>query len=399
MIRSIHPLHRLTFTWIFIVGSVISLCSALSFDPDPVERISVRCAVDPQVRWVQEASIVGDDSGMLPYESTRRSGQNSARPNQVWRVLSWDVGGVRSTASRSSADAPQRDTRLITTTLDAAYRYASAAQSTSKTSTPLVMMLQGAKRETRRMLEGYMRSRGGCWASAPLWETPRWVRWLQDRDVDLYAAIWGPERRRARDLKDRSLWIGVFGLSSTSRLRAERWSLPQVPGRWPLRWFVQRPAALMLEVTDQGESSRFVNVKLSDAIHKHQGGALALRELQRSTLRSRLGERWLISGDWRVTPPDTPPHPEVQFRFQRFSIAPLYKGRFGAQLYPPLGAEAQIRGRWRLHPKRNLGQTRAIIDYALSSQGALNGLRSPLPQLSWVGEREQRAPLWVQWSL
>ena len=399
MIRSIHPLHRLTFILIFIGASVTSLCYMLSFIPEPVERISVRCAVDPHSRWAQEVSIEDDGSGESQGKRVQWTGQHSAEPHLVWRVLSWDVGGVRTAESEGSLEAPRRDARLITATLDASYQHPTAVLPRSTTLAPLVIMLQGAKPETQRMLEGYMRSRGGCWASAPLWETPQWVRWFSDRGVNLYAALWGSDRVRARDLQDRSLWVGVLGLNSTSRLRAERWSLPQIAGRWPLRWFAQRPAALMFEVNDHGESSRFVNIKLPDAIHKHQGGALAFRELQRPALKSRLGERWLISGDWRVTPPDTPPHPEVQFRFQRFSIAALYEGRFGAQLYPPKGAEAQIQGRWRLHPQRDSERTRAIIDYALSSQGVISGLPSSRAQLPWVGEREQRAPLWVKWSL
>jgi hypothetical protein len=155
----------------------------------------------------------------------------------------------------------------------------------------------------------------------------------------------------------------------------------------------------MMEVLDQGEPLRIVNLKLPDAVDKHQAGSLALRELQRAPLVKRLGSRWIMMGDWRVTPPDTPPHPQVDFRFQRFSIAALYQGKFGAHMYPSLGASTKDSGRWRLDHRDDPLQERATIDHALSSHGVFTGLTLPMMSLPWIGDVEQRAPLWVRWSL
>ena len=362
-----------------MVGCLWFVCFALTFHPPKIDRATVRCT-DTDSLDLDTPSLRHDESAGL---------DQSRIFHKTWRVMSWDLGSIH---REQSSHILHRQKRSILATLDSIHF-------DQEHSSPYVIMFQGVNIDTLQYLEETMRKRGGCRAIAPLWETPTWVKWFKQRGVDLYRSIWGSQINRRRDLSDRYLWVSVHGVNRDVEIKAERWSLPEIPERWPSRWFNQRPTALMFEVFDQGQPIRFVNVKLPDAIEKHQAGDLALRDLQRTPFIERLGARWMIMGDWRVSPPDTPPHATVNYRFQRFSIKDLYQGQWGIKMYPPLGSSSQTWGRWRLSLSHDPRQERTLIDHALSSLGTLKHFKMVPSELPWVGEVEERAPLWLQWSM
>lgn len=365
-------LHRRALS-VMMLGSLAWLAIyTLKSSPSLVEPARIRCA--PSVR----------ELSMWDQERTPASGSLEA-----WRVISWDLSVLPKDREVGIFNAQVRPT------LEASLRAATPRR-------PVAVMIQGASAHTQRSLEALMLTHGGCWGSASTSPRTRLGRALERAGWPVYQSLLGPHRS-AEASEERALWTGVSHVDPSAQLYAERWALPERPGRWPQRWFYLRPAALAFAFESSHDSSeittrRLVNLKLPDAVNKHQAGALALRALQRAPLMERLGSGWLIAGDWRVTPPNTPRHPTEEFRFQRFSLEALYADP-KLHITPPLGASPELWGRWRpstlrLDAKRGHQPNPAIIDHALTDTGSLKLIPTSGP---WIGDYEARAPLIFDW--
>ena len=173
MIKTIHPLHRWVSTCFLLGGGVWFVCFALTFHPPKIGRVTVRCT--------------GTDSLDLNTPPTGRNespGFDLSRlSHQTWRVMSWDLGSIH---REQSSHVLHRQKRSVIATLD-------LFRLDQEHSPPYVIMFQGVDKDTLLYLEHTMRKRGGCWSIAPLWETPTWVKWFQQRGVDLYLSILGPQ--------------------------------------------------------------------------------------------------------------------------------------------------------------------------------------------------------------
>lgn len=380
MTERTHPLYRISA--LIGVGVLVGWLAldALRSSPALIEPLELRCSPTEDERHAWR-----DPTASRPHLETPKSSR-AQRTRETWRVISWDLSELK---GEMGEEAMRHEvTPFIQSALQSEQTPENHPQS-SLSSSPLVVMLQGVSDRALSSLSEQLSAQGGCWVSAELSATSQLGRSLERAGVNVYQAVLGPEGAPLVG-ESRHLWIGIYNAGFDVSLHAERWSLPGRPGRWPQRWFYERPAALVVEVKSGATSRRLLNLRLPDALQKHQAGALALKALQQPPLSDRLGAGWLIAGDWRVTPPQTPKHPKVGFRFQRFSIAALYQDS-KLQMYPALDVTPQEWGRWR---SSALDKTPAIIDHALTDLGSFTHWGG---KPRWVGDREQRAPLTFKW--
>ena len=354
-----HPLNRLSLSLFVVSSSIYLALTALGFSPASIEQLDLHCS---------ESNVA---------DKTRTHRENPPG----FLLLSWDVSALNLGG----------ESRLSEETLIKTLKQ-SMTRALKKKNRGIFIALQGLPFTWRHRLSALLTDRGGCWSYAPIWRTPSWLitvgitrlpswfdRWLSHRSVEEYSTS---------SLQEYGLWSAVIGVDPNQVKSAERWGMIPEPGRWPKRIFHPQPAALALRLS----KVQLINLKLPDTTHKHQAGALSLQKLKTPPLSDRLNQPWVIIGDWRVNPPNTPPHPEVGYRFQRFSLDELQSSR-------PALFEANMNserwGRWR----KNAQSIPSVIDLAYSSEGTLTP-KDNTQTLHWLnGLTEQRALLVADWVL
>ena len=386
--RSFHQRGLILLSLCFIIQQLFNV---FAYRPDPIDRLAVHCIHRSSFEHLLQAR---------PLEQ----GETHSLDNTL-RLMSWDFSPLMNGALIESEDLKTTLFYLKTEISRAINggrhreRPLSGERLGSEEIAMVVVNLQGVSREMIHPLKRVLIEHGGCWAYAPQWETPSWInllsRALGSEPSSLYEALLG-----SQSPYDHGLWAAVIGLRSDIEVSAERWGLPARPGRWPQRLFYPQTAALAVTVAGTDLTRQVINLSFPDARQRHQAGALALQSLNRSPLIERFRSPWVMVGDWRANPPNSEPHPEVAYRFQRYSLEGLHK-------YSALfsgDSEPRKWGRWR-SSSRGLP---SVIDLAYSSGGVLRPyLNSPYadplypgaPNPSWwIGEGEQRSILTVDWS-
>jgi hypothetical protein len=353
---ALHPLHQKSIVCVVVFGLTYLGLGSLVYQPRDIETLSVHCIDRYQAEQSEKSRVQSTALGTIDLHS-------------------WDVFKV----NPNELSEAIRYLKKISATVDR----------------PYMITLQGVQPWMKSSLKSLLLDEGGCWAYAPLWETPKWVSVLQNNQINVYKAIFGAEA--AREAIDHGLWTAVIGDPTHLKVQAQRWSLPPRPGRWPWRRLYEKPAALAMSVEahiGQSNSDQFqvVNLSLSDTHLKHQSGALAIQKLTRPPLSLKFQKPWAIVGDWRVNPPQTPPHPQVGYRFQRFSLQDIEST---LSVLFTTDTDPQKWGRWRL----NEYSEPSVIDHAYASQGQLTPYTRLTKWLPWIGPNEQRAPLFVKWTV
>ena len=354
---SIHPLHRLSLAILLAFSLTYVFLNLITYQPEEIESVSVHCIHRFENAKATDIPAVSEEAQF-----------------QV-NLVSWDLSTMRSDQ------------------LNRAIQYLQGLIEYS--SLPQVIQLQGVQPWMKSRLKSLLLDRGGCWSYAALWSTPTWLRGTR-----IYESLFG--QRYSQETTDQGLWTAIVGKSRILDIAAERWSLPPRPGRWPQRLLHVQPAALSFKVRWRSlnsqqsikntQSTQVINISLADTVHKHQAGALALQKLTRPPLVQHFRPPWLIFGDWRVNPPQTPPHPIVGYRFQRFSLEGL-EDKF-VTLFNNNTPSAPW-GRWRLSEETPT----SVIDHAYASQGTFELYPHLNLSLPWLGGEEQRAPLFVKWII
>ena len=353
---ALHPLHQKSIVCVVVFGLTYLGLGSLVYQPRDIDTLSVHCIDRYQAKQSEQSRVQSTDLDTIELHSWDLF---TANPNELSEAINY-LKKMSATVHR-----------------------------------PYMITLQGVKPWMKSSLKSLLLDEGGCWAYAPLWETPKWVSVLQKSRVNIYQAIFGVEA--TRETVDHGLWTAVIGDPTHLKVQAQRWSLPPRPGRWPWRSLHEKPAALAMSVqthTDQVGDLQFqvVNLSLSDTRIKHQAGALAIQKLTRPPLSRQFQKPWVIVGDWRVNPPQTPPHPQVGYRFQRFSLQDIESK---LTVLFTTGTDPLQWGRWRL----NHHSEASVIDHAYASQGQLTPYTSLTKWLPWLGSNEKRAPLFVKWTV
>lgn len=379
-------INKVSLALIFMITSVVLFFNSLAYTPNLIEPVQVQCV---------SASLAS--AHMVSKVHTE--GINITDQNLL--LSTWDLSSIQDDQIDKSYLYLKKQLEM------------NSSFSTAKLS---VLNLQGLPVNSIEILTRLVSDFGGCWAYTPLWETPRGLARLHFIKQAVNSILLG--QQEAQESMDHGLLTLILGDLSQTNVKAERWALPPRPARWPKRLFHRQPAILAIELAQKKESIehtiranskpkklQILHIKLADTTHKHQAGAFALQALKRSPFKERIDPPWLLLGDWRVNPPFSPVHAQVDYRFQRFSIEALSETYVALV---PNQAHPFEWGRWRLG-KGYFGQSRrlndqeripSVIDLAYASQGKLEALSLTNSELLWLGnEQEERAPLFFNWTL
>ena len=133
-------------------------------------------------------------------EPVKSISQSAELDLQKIKVYSWDLGGI----------ADEEISNIL----------AYLGSEIQEHKQAVILNVQGLRPRYIHRFKSLLLNAGGCWAYAPLWHTPRYISWLQDIGIHIYAWLWG--ELAGKENYEHGLWTAIIGQCCFTWLKRTR---------------------------------------------------------------------------------------------------------------------------------------------------------------------------------